>query len=867
MNRCLATYPDTEYFYVTTGGLLPENQCVCATSSCELREKTDTAVKIFKIDAGPKKLAKELAADSGRSQKVPNWVKDDNFCSQTKTVSKPKTWKFIRDRECTSGIEIRIYAGCGSSLNGDKSLPFVVKDTNTYPDGTQTCDATYSKRVDECGRACQKHYPGWPGFILNSANGRCYCESAPSDGVCATSDPSAYHRYDFVDDVREARYEQVSNEGYCGGPIKTLSAGAFPARLYHTKESYSKIGAEECMNRCLDEYPNARGFYIRHDGSYNDQCRCADRCDSIIGTYSGYESYRIVVDADNKGCKAAGWSENMCNGHEGGNNYVRVSSGSCVSNGYELISTQAECEAAAKAINRRGLDHNGYFGTAPRCSYVKSGTSSGHVRYSPNSGINQAATSVYDSICKVQPEKNLQARDYYSTCCRWRGQHSDGSTGPKCVAKADYQDDNGVYVPDLYIGMTSQSTANAQRITGTDVPMSEAGARECFDKCKAAGFHFAGFECPHTADHNTGSLRTVHCQCSMQAGHRETDQAVQDVKFSPKSVGYGDTGNHCWNSKNDFRQFAPGIYDGFHFGGGGTPVYYDLGPYVPSGAATVTTQVKVVSSSMSSKYRGSSWPASWAFDGNENTFHHTKGSAGEWLQANLESDVKKLVKLKITNRLDSCCAGKLGKFKIQYKIEGETVWDDCPNPIGYYELTTANRGGSDFPCIVNSNKDIVSVRVYKIEANNFHLAEVKIYTETPVAGDDEWTAVRGACNANDRIMTTGVYVDGNAHDRYYDNDGNTCSGTANGCSKNNIPECYADCDSDAHCADGLLCQQRGHGILSPQMAHVQALGLENTITAMRPETLTLIPVKSAATSEMDVGHFDGSTSTVNICAI
>ena len=46
-------------------------------------------------------------------------------------------------------------------------------------------------------------------------------------------------------------------------------------------------------------------------------------------------------------------------------------------------------------------------------------------------------------------------------------------------------------------------------------------------------------------------------------------------------------------------------------------------------------------------------------------------------------------------------------------------------------------------------------------------------------------------------------------------------------------------------------------LLSPQKAHVQALGLENTITATRPETLTLRLVESDATSKTDVGHFDG----------
>ena len=134
-------------------------------------------------------------------------------------------------------------------------------------------------------------------------------------------------------------------------------------------------------------------------------------------------------------------------------------------------------------------------------------------------------------------------------------------------------------------------------------------------------------------------------------------------------------------------------------------------------------------------------------------------------------DRLKLTKLKITNRLDPCCFEKLGQFKIQYQKKGSGSWLDCGST---YTLTSANKGGTDFPCVVNSDTDIVSVRVKKIEANYLHLAEVKIYTETPVAGDDEWTAVRGHCSEDDRFKIAPQTISpyhGSAETVYYDNDG------------------------------------------------------------------------------------------------
>ena len=64
--------------------------------------------------------------------------------------------------------EFRMYAGCGGT-----------DGTNTYPDGTDTCEASPEKRIDECAAACYTYVYGsglkMQGFFCAKGNGRCYC--------------------------------------------------------------------------------------------------------------------------------------------------------------------------------------------------------------------------------------------------------------------------------------------------------------------------------------------------------------------------------------------------------------------------------------------------------------------------------------------------------------------------------------------------------------------------------------------------------------------------------------------------------------------------------------------------------------------
>ena len=95
-------------------------------------------------------------------------------------------WSKVFDGECTSGSEYNMYKGCGSSSGR----------TNTYPDGSDVCDATAEKRIDECAKACLDLYPTLPGFIIADL-GRCFCETAESAHCSNNRGTTSYDRYDF----------------------------------------------------------------------------------------------------------------------------------------------------------------------------------------------------------------------------------------------------------------------------------------------------------------------------------------------------------------------------------------------------------------------------------------------------------------------------------------------------------------------------------------------------------------------------------------------------------------------------------------------------------------------------------------------
>ena len=94
--------------------------------------------------------------------------------------------------------QFRIYAGCGQALSGG--------DSNTYPDGSSTCDASDEKQVDECAAACYNYVYSsglkMAGFFVQNSIGRCYC-SIPRGRATqytpktAWTTSAVYDHYDF----------------------------------------------------------------------------------------------------------------------------------------------------------------------------------------------------------------------------------------------------------------------------------------------------------------------------------------------------------------------------------------------------------------------------------------------------------------------------------------------------------------------------------------------------------------------------------------------------------------------------------------------------------------------------------------------
>jgi hypothetical protein len=145
--------------------------------------------------------------------------------------------------------------------------------------------------------------------------------------------------------------------------------------------------------------------------------------------------------------------------------------------------------------------------------------------------------------------------------------------------------------------------------------------------------------------------------------------------------------------------------------------------------------VTITSASQSNPYRSSSYPASHAYDGNVNSFTHTKypgGTSDHWLELVLQGGTRHLSKVKVTNRWD-CCQKKLKEFRIQWQKNGESSWTTCANVT---DFTT--KEAKTFDCVVNSDVDIRAVRLYKYYSNQasgdntLHVAEVEIYQQMTI---------------------------------------------------------------------------------------------------------------------------------------
>jgi surface protein len=821
MNRCLAAYPDTKYFYVTSGGLVPENECVCATSSCTDRKKTDSPVKIYKIDAGPIDMALEnaLAQEQGRNDKsVSAWTKSTDFNSQEKRIAKVKTWTKKFDGECATDATLtavgldqrRMYAGLPSGADGP---------TSTYPDGTTAAQATHQKRVDECAKACQRHYPEYRGFFVRHQSqsikkGRCYCEHEPS-ATCTRSVSTDYERWDFVEAVNPL------DQGCAAAKWSELMCnGDDPIQLLETRE-YFKTNCR-WLNHHKDTY--------------------------------------AIFDAP-----ASGQT-------------------SCAANGYEPITTAAECLAAGIALSN---DVDGVITTANWANQIgycfKWG---GSTFFNPQTTSDKCGHTSY-----------LGNPDYGPCICK-----KSGSTYG-CVPKEEGAQTDGVHLADLYTGcMEATGVSNDFKRTSIieDVPMTGAGAKTCMEKCKVAGFSNMILYCPNVAP--DGSHR-VHCSCSILVG-AQSSKAMFPRTSDGRCEGRGNIGTangpvvnpswygHCWNSANDNVGFGRGLVDGFRFGHGDVRAFYNIEAFQTEGN-TVKVAVKVTSSTQSSDY--GSYSSSRAFDNDFGTYSHTAlRTNGHWIQANLVSGIKKISRVDIYNKGTGDIAARLKNFKIEYQLTSSTSWEKCSSESGTF---TDMRG---YPCIVEDPRGIKAVRVrmepsgfkfirtgecntgdewwksnsltgneaeraekcaalcrktnyrgfiisptggcycesansktcgvdndswrrYDFNNHYLHLREMKIYQDARVSSDEAYDVKFGYCDTTKIQTYMGTPYHVNQHLTWFDDLGTKCSGSGTSvrgytCKQNNIPNCWGDCDNDGQCASGLKCFQRNGNEMPPSCA-------------------------------------------------
>lgn len=137
----------------------------------------------------------------------------------------------------------------------------------------------------------------WPGCIEPTTNEQQYGTGGTlesDDNICY--DPSyledqcfcTVHNESTPDCVRT--YSPLS-PGYCDDYVY-LSSGSYPDLLDESDPLYDEDRVRECMNRCLDDNPNAKAFFVKYVNN-EPRCACAKfYCAERSGSNT-YTSYQI----------------------------------------------------------------------------------------------------------------------------------------------------------------------------------------------------------------------------------------------------------------------------------------------------------------------------------------------------------------------------------------------------------------------------------------------------------------------------------------------------------------------------------------------------------------------------------------------
>lgn len=299
----------------------------------------------------------------------------------------------------------------------------VIPDTGDY---TGISNQIANKR---CAHKCT----GEDGFAITD-DGKCLCQR---DGLSTSSyvEPGSFQRYK-INPILEYEEHHVNyakvGDGYCSD-WKYLPEGQYPDFLSKSSPLFSTDRTRECMNRCLDAYPDSKAFYIR---TSDNKCGCSSgQCQSTKGTATSYTSYKIV----------------KCLGEWKAPKYSFKYQGSCKN----FVTSVEECEYAAQQLgledtimessSDKNINHPGlpYGCTQRPIGKILYMNWNGNARRNTET----CGTAGYPCICRDEPVTCPAGTYAYSSgshCCRV---NSDKNGQPLQYHHADCLDDNFIDCP------------------------------------------------------------------------------------------------------------------------------------------------------------------------------------------------------------------------------------------------------------------------------------------------------------------------------------------------------------------------------------------------------------------------------------
>ena len=378
-----------------------------------------------------------------------------------------------------------------------------------------------------CAQKCSRT----DGFSITN-DGNCLCEEEGSS-TSAYVDSNSFTRYKtnealkYVDN--HLRYIKIG-DGYCSD-YKYLPEGGYPAFLSKTSPLFSRDRTRECMNRCLDAYPDSKAFMVQ---TANNKCACSSgQCQWVRPSVS-YYSYKIT----------------KCVGEGRLPDYSLKYSGSCE----RPVTSVEECEIAAVQLglsdanidtgSHQNINHAGLpYGCTQN-------PVSGDLYLNLNQATKTCGTSSHPCICRDEPvacppgtyafdrgskccrvnsDKNGNAINFYSPHCL-DDNHIDCATGGYCVDEnygcpianenADYiLDKEHLATPgaDVYeVELVKENAVCADSKYQSVVAIKEQSSlttAEMADKCKDACVHGQEAACNREPDCVNGQI------CQSISGH------------------------------------------------------------------------------------------------------------------------------------------------------------------------------------------------------------------------------------------------------------------------------------------------------------------------------------------------------------